>query len=148
MKKLTTYITEALRIKSGAKFSSGPKYKYHPKTKDELKEIIKELLQERGWESDLNDIDTSKITDMSNLFDCMIDFNCDISKWDVSNVEDMYGMFAGCHNFDSDLSYWNVSNVENMHGMFYECDKFNCDLSSLIDGSGMFFNCRKLESFT
>ena len=74
-----------------------------PTTKDELINEIKIRL-DRG-QTNLNDIDTSKITDMSDLF---YDFNqiqdIDISLWDVSNVEDMNGMFYNCPNFNSDLS--------------------------------------------
>ena len=39
-----------------------------PKTKKELKEIILEIIEYDGNECDLNFIDTSLITDMSNLF--------------------------------------------------------------------------------
>ena len=63
-----------------------------PKTKDELKKIIADTIKEQGNNCDLNFIDTSKITDMSELF-YNTKFNGDISKWDVSNVEDMSHMF-------------------------------------------------------
>ena len=39
-----------------------------PKTKDELKKIIEDTIKEQGNNCDLNFIDTSKITDMSNMF--------------------------------------------------------------------------------
>ena len=61
-----------------------------PKTKDELKKIIEKTIKEQGNKGDLNFIDTSKITDMSELF-YNSKFNGDISKWDVSNVENMAG---------------------------------------------------------
>lgn len=67
-------------------------YKYQPKTKKELKEIIEQRIDEEGTEVDLNDIDVSKITSMSHLFEDL-DFNGDISEWNVSNVEDMNFMF-------------------------------------------------------
>ena len=99
-----------------------------PTTKDELmKEIRKRL---RKHQTNLNDIDTSRITDMSNLFvDIKLRQNIDISQWDVSNVKDMYNMFYGYKNFNCDLSKWDVSSVENMNCMFFNCQKFNCDLS-------------------
>ena len=65
-----------------------------PKSRTELKELVKKLIGERGNEADLNDIDTSLITDMSSLF-YDSPFNGDISKWDVSNVKYMTGMFYG-----------------------------------------------------
>ena len=63
-----------------------------PKTKDELKNIIKDTIKEQGNKCDLNFIDTSKITDMSKLF-FSSEFNGDISKWDVSKVKGMEYMF-------------------------------------------------------
>ena len=41
-----------------------------PKTTEELKKIIKDTIEEQGYDCDLNFIDTSKITDMSALFSC------------------------------------------------------------------------------
>ena len=43
-------------------------YKYFPKTKDELKDLIRQRIKDEGNEVDLNDIDVSAITDMSVLF--------------------------------------------------------------------------------
>ena len=88
MKTLQNYITEKILISKNSKIG----YIYHPNTKDKLKAIIKRRIKSEGNECDLNDIDTSNITDMSYLFEDS-DFNGDISKWDVSNVTDMEGMF-------------------------------------------------------
>ena len=89
MKALKLYIKEALHINKDTK---GDYYNYHPKTKDELNELIEKLIEERGKNADLNDIDVSAITDMSYIF-FHSNFNGDISKWDVSNVDDMLYMF-------------------------------------------------------
>ena len=43
-------------------------YNYHPKTYDELEELVNKLMKERGNNADLNDIDTSEITNMYALF--------------------------------------------------------------------------------
>ena len=91
-------------------------YNYHPKTRDELKELVDQLIKERGNDADLNDIDTSEITDMNYMF-YTSKFNGDISNWDVSNVKDMSSMFA-YSEFNGDISNWNVSNVKNMELMF------------------------------
>ena len=99
-----------------SKHSSNQVYNYHPKTINELKELIDKLTVERGNKADLNDIDTSSITDMRRLFMGSL-FNGDISKWDVSNVKNMLGMFT-YSSFNGDISKWNVNKVENMFKMF------------------------------
>ena len=78
MKSLKSYIQEKLVIKKS-------NYNYFPETKEELKDIIKQRIKLEGKEADLNDIDVSNITDMSNLFE-RTDFNGDISTWDVLYV--------------------------------------------------------------
>src|SRR5574344_1054083 len=103
MKTLKNYITEKILINKNSKIA----YNYHPKTKDELKDIIKQKIELEGNECDLNDINTSNITDMSWLFDDN-EFNGDISKWDVSNVTDMGGMFYNNSKFNGDISNWDV----------------------------------------
>ena len=115
MKSITTYINEALKL------GNKSRYKYHPETKEELQDLLKQLIEERGNEGNFNDIDTSKITDMSDLFYDLIDFNGNISQWDVSNVTDMYGMFYGCKAFNQDISAWGVSNVKDRQFRFSNC---------------------------
>ena len=148
MKSLKSYIQEKLIIKKSNS------YKYFPKTKKELKDIILQRIEAEGNEVDLNDIDVSKITDMTALFggtnfngdisgwdvsnvtymsymffDCKT-FNQDISNWDVSKVKNMQGMFEGCKQFNQDISDWDVSNVTDMHVTFYGCESFNQDISN------------------
>ncbi len=95
-----------------------------PKTKNELKQLIEQELKEQGLDADLNFIDTSLITDMSELFWFNVG-NVKIDNWDVSNVTDMSNMFCMCPNFDGDISKWNVSNVINYNCMFYGCNITN-----------------------
>ena len=115
MKPLHSYINEKLSIDDIVI----KEYNYKPKDKEELKGLIKQLIKERGNNADLNDIDTSLITDMSYLFEGS-KFNGDISKWDVSKVENMNHMFYASE-FNGDISKWDVSKVENMSYIFYEC---------------------------
>ena len=122
MKKLNTYITEKFKIRKSF-------YKYYPKSKKELQDILKQLIEQRGSEGDFNDIDTSEINDMSELFYGIEKFNGNISYWDVSNVTNMEYMFYGCQSFNQDISEWNVSNVTDMHYMFDTCKSFNQDIS-------------------
>ena len=113
MKNLKDIIQERLHIN---KDTGNRHHNYHPKTYDELRQLVDKLINERGNKVDLNDIDTSEITDMSVLF-FNSNFNGDISNWDVSNVKNMRLMFSGS-KFNGDISKWNVSNVKDMSYMF------------------------------
>ena len=116
MKTLSQYIQEKLVIRKG----KSNNYKYHPETKEELRDLILKRIKDEGNEVDLNDIDVSKIADMSDLFKGT-NFNGDISEWDVSNVTDMSYMFHGCANFNQDISKWDTSKIGNNILMFYNC---------------------------
>ena len=128
MKDFIVYINEKLKITKDILKQS--KYNYYPKTKDELKELVEQLIKERGNEANLNDIDTSEITDMSELFK-KSNFNGNISGWNVSAVENMTYMFAWSKftGENGNISEWNVRNVINMRGMF-AYSKFNMDISN------------------
>ena len=130
MKYIKDYILEALKINSKSKVNK-INYNYYPKDFRELKQLIEKLLKERGNNADLNDIDISKITNLSYLFNGVntVYFNGDISKWNVSNVENMYNMFASSY-FNGDISEWDVSNVKDMGYMFIWAKKFNKDISN------------------
>ena len=57
MKSLSQHIQEAVNPKP-------TQYKYFPKTKDELKSLIKQRIQKEGNEAALNDTDEPAITAM------------------------------------------------------------------------------------
>ena len=143
MKSINIYIIENLKGKSS--------YKYFPKTREELKNILEQLIKERGNEGDFNDIDTSKITDMADVF-YELDFNGDISQWDVSNVTDMSFMFSSCKSFNQDISKWDVSKVTDMSFMLSRCKSFNqniskWDVSKVKKYDNIFFNCPIEEKY-
>ena len=120
--------------------------KVRPKNKAQLKSLIDYAFKHKQY--DLNFIDTSKITDMSWLFE-YISCNFDISNWDMSNVKNVDNMFYCCWNFNCDLSNWDVSNVTAMKYMFTGCEKFNCDLSdwdisNITRWKNMFAGCDKM----
>ena len=129
--------------------------KYKPETKEELEKLV----YTDGIK--LYDIDTSLITDMSELFhnSTRKDFE-GIEDWDVSNVEDMSYMFAHMSydsfenrskaKFNHNLNNWNVSKVKHMSFMFYYCQDFNqpldkWDVSNVQDTFRMFDNCKKFN---
>lgn len=139
-------------------------YNKKPQTKKELRETIKKIVEDEGFNADLNDIDVSNITDMSNLFDFNVyspsfggevpvkkNFNGHIEKWDVSNVENMSFLFSHCENFNRDISNWNTSSLKYVSYMFCGCHKFNQDLSkwnvsNVVNMSSMFDNCFQFNS--
>lgn len=145
MKSINNYISEKLFIRKTT-------IKIQVSSKEELSKIIKERIINNGVNCDLNDIDVSKIKDMSNLFSALNNsygeilrtFNGDISDWDVSNVEDMSGMFIAS-KFNGDISNWNVSRVKVMDEMFRKSE-FNgnisdWDVSNVESAYAMFYNC-------
>lgn len=119
-----------------------------------LPTLITALIQARGFDCDLNDVDVSEVKDFTGVFNvshngkfkgdisqwdtssatCMrrmfgwSEFNGDISQWDTSKVTDMSRMFSNS-KFMGDVSRWNVSNVESMDLMFEFCP-IACDLSA------------------
>jgi len=90
--------------------------------------LLREMVEQGA---DVNTVCTSRVTDMSDLFEGQNQkstFNQDIGFWDVSSVRNMSGMFRWSE-FNQDISAWDVSNVTDMGYMFYE-SIFNQDLSS------------------
>ena len=160
MKALNIYINEKLVLNKDT--FKKREYKYFPKTKDELQKIIKQLLDEHKDDDmiDLNDIDTSKITDMSNLFYAILPMKypnikkIDVSSWDVSKVTNMYSIFEYCKNLESvgDLSSWDVSNVTDMNYIFKECfslislgDLSDWNIKKVSNFDYAFYNCYNLK---
>lgn len=136
MINITDFINEAI---------TKPNYNYSPRTKKELEKLVYDLIKERGPNADLNDIDTSNITDMSYLFqdeEC----NVDISEWDVSNVKDMSYMFDNTYdsrhvNFIDeqymfcDLSKWKINKNAKVTGMFRKSNYTFADKVDWFDES-------------
>lgn len=124
-------------------------HKYFPENRIELVCLL------RNESILLNEINTSKVIDMSFLF-CNVEgeslnifqefgdrasFNLQnnagtrknfagIETWDTSNVEDMTGMFAMQTTFNRDISRWDTSKVRSMAGMFFYARSFNAPIGS------------------
>ena len=154
MKRFNTYLIEKLKV-------SKIKVVYHPKSKEELLDLIIKEIEVNGSNCSLNHIDVSHIDDMSYLFlggseeywkdhPVLSAFDGDISDWDVSNVTNMEYMFYRCKysGKNGDISDWDVSHVTNMRCMFgdsnFNGDISNWDVSNVTDMNLMFYHC---ESF-
>ena len=140
-------ITNMRKLKEYITVEESGRYDLRPTNKKELQELIKQRIKEQGPKCDLNDIDVSKIDDMSWLFSShgLDSFNGDISEWDVSNVRYMNSMFTDSQ-FNGDISKWDVRNVTNMYSMFSD-SQFNGDISkwdvrNVTNMSAMFVNSK------
>ena len=56
----------------------------------------------------------------------------EINNWDTSRVTNMARMFQGAESFNQPLNNWNVSNVKNMAWMFDIAKYFHHHISSYL----------------
>ena len=89
-----------------------------------------QLVQMIQNKEDVSKVNTSEITDMSELFRDNATFNQDISNWDTSSVVSMEKMFQNTKNFNQSLNSWDTSNVKEMDSLFDGAEKFNQPLNS------------------
>lgn len=87
--------------------------KIKPKYKPKSKKMLKKLIDDESVY--LGDIDTSAITDMSELFkdSKRVDFS-GIEYWNVSKVTTMRSMFENAKHFNQPIGAWNVESVTTM----------------------------------
>ena len=100
-------------------------------------------------EISLKGINTSKVINMSHLFEsCSSSLEVDLSNLDTSSVKDMSYMFSSIGSIkDLDLSNFKTSQVVTMANMFQDCISLtylhisNFDTSKVEDMSYMFDSC-------
>ena len=101
-----------------------------------------------------NNIDTSLVTNMSNMFmTCSSLKELDVTTFITDKVTDMSYMFTSCEDLTNlDVTNFNTSNVTNMTYMFAICndltsiDVSKFDTSKVANMSYMFAACGKLSS--
>ena len=100
---------------------------------------------------DMSNIDTSHVTNMSEMFKCRGLKELNLSRFDTSSVTDMSGMFMECYSLpELDLSGFDTSNVTDMSGMFKYCGSLTrlnvrgLNTSSVTNMSSMFYECSHL----
>ena len=105
---------------------------------DRKRELLENLPNIEDW-------DTSNVTNMERLFFSKTSFSSDLSKWNTKNVVSMEYTFQYARAFNSDLSKWKTSKVQNFRAMFYGANAFDTDVSkwkvsSATDMGYMFFS--------
>ena len=105
-------------------------------------------------ELDLSNFDTSKVTNMSHMFNGMSNLTTlNLSNFNTSNVTNMGGMFFNMTNLTAfNFSNFDTSKVTDMGSMFYgmssltTLDLFNFNTSQVMIMGGMFFNMANLTT--
>lgn len=113
------------------------------------------MLDGAGEILNLEILDTSKVTNMGNMFSgCYGGETLDLSSFDTSNVIDMSHMFAACKTKKLIVSSFDTRKGENMEYMFTllyygheteTLDLSDFDTSNVTDMSNMFLYCSKVR---
>ena len=153
MKQIIEFINEKLIINKNIKIN---KYNYFPKNRRELIDIIVKKYQDLDDKNeilDLNDIDISKVTDLSHVFELVYPKKVNMNNWNTSNVTDIHGLFWQNKTIEEiHIDDWDVSKVKNATGAFYRCsnltklDLKNWDLKNCIEFDLMFKGCEQLDT--
>ena len=83
-----------------------------------------------AFNGNLSHWDTSKVTNMTSMFNSASAFNQSLSNFDTSKVTSMNSMFLGARAFNQPLSNFDTSKVTNMEYMFNSASAFNQSLSN------------------
>ena len=103
-------------------------------------------------------LDSSNITDMSEMFDGCTSFVGIIGMIDTSSVLNMNYMFRNCTSLSSipDNYFTSMANVMNMTGMYYNCSSMTgtaeaykyWENSMVGSYAGCFYNCTSLDNYS
>ena len=108
----------------------------------------------KDYLTNLNDLKTENVTDMSHLFHkCSSLKKLNLSDFNTQKVTNMNHMFSDCSSLiELNLSNFNTINVKNMNGMFFKCSSLTkLNLSSfntknVTTMSWMFASCSSLKN--
>ena len=82
-----------------------------------------------------NNIVTTLMIDMGDLFHNKTGFNSPIGSWDTAAVTNMIYMFHRAEEFNQPIGSWNTSNVTNMEAMFHRASAFNQPIGTWNTGA-------------
>jgi hypothetical protein len=82
-----------------------------------------------------NNIITTFMTNMDNLFRFLTSFNQPIGSWNTSAVLNMRHMFSYAIVFNQPIGSWNTAAVDDMTGMFYYATAFVQNVSAWVINS-------------
>lgn len=131
-----------------------------PKDREDLiVNIIWKRLDNNPEEIDLDDVDVSHLSDLSDLFNGTQYATCSNIKiikcntWDTSKCTNMSFMFNDCENLRiiEGIEHWDVGNVTTMEMMFRRCTHLNrlyidkWDVSNVNDMEKMFYGCKNIR---
>ena len=107
-------------------------YKGIPMTNDSLRKAVNYYLKDtmvgEAVYGPIQDWDTSEVTDMSRLFEGLVDFHeAGIAQWNTAQVTSFAYMFAGCRAFDAPLD-WDFASATTLEGMFNGATAYNQDV--------------------
>jgi len=118
----------------------------------DMKNMFSDCMQLKSFES--YNFDTSKVTNMSNIFiKCKNLINVKGIK-DISNVTNLSSMFRECSSLASisNISNWDLSKVKDISYMFSQCSKLEYiseyllwDTSNITNMSNLFSGCPNLS---
>lgn len=107
-----------------------------------INKIVQSEIERFGPKADLNHIDVSEVTKLSNTF-YHTEFNGDVSKWNVENVTVFSFTFSANPIFDGYLGDWDVYNATSMDSMFNWAEKFTGN--GLEKWSDKLKKCKNME---
>ena len=80
------------------------------------------------FNDDISAWNTSRATNMQNMFQGATNFNQGLSGWDMRQVTTIESMFAGATSFNQDISSWQLDSLASMSSAFEGATSFSQDL--------------------